>query len=129
MACFRVCFYPIAFVPFPSLLGVLGHCQSSLRKKKRLVNTPVDETAACCMLDFTTLEILVRRRPPLETPPSAHLNIVPVKAKLTYQGNQFLTDYCKTRGVPLNQCGKLVVAKVCKCPSPSLFRASLFLPR
>jgi L-2-hydroxyglutarate oxidase len=34
-----------------------------------------------------------------------------LKAKFTRLGNQQLTEYCKQRKIPLNQCGKLVVAK------------------
>jgi L-2-hydroxyglutarate oxidase LhgO len=34
-----------------------------------------------------------------------------LKAKLTRAGNQAMIDYCETKKVPLNRCGKLVVAK------------------
>jgi len=34
-----------------------------------------------------------------------------LKAKLTRSGNIALTGYCETKGIPLNRCGKLVVAK------------------
>lgn len=34
-----------------------------------------------------------------------------LKAKFTKLGNQLLTDYCEERKIPLNKCGKLVVAK------------------
>src|SRR5438477_9428117 len=34
-----------------------------------------------------------------------------LKAKLTRAGNQAMTTYCETKRVPLNRCGKLVVAK------------------
>ena len=34
-----------------------------------------------------------------------------LKAKLTRAGNIALTGYCETKGIPLNRCGKLVVAK------------------
>jgi L-2-hydroxyglutarate oxidase LhgO len=34
-----------------------------------------------------------------------------LKAKLTWKGNQLLTAYCKEKGIPLNKCGKLVVAR------------------
>lgn len=34
-----------------------------------------------------------------------------LKAKLTRLGNQFLTEYCENRGIAINKCGKLVVAK------------------
>jgi len=34
-----------------------------------------------------------------------------LKAKLTRAGNIALTDYCEAKGIPLNRCGKLVVAK------------------
>ena len=34
-----------------------------------------------------------------------------LKAKFTRAGNQALTAYCDARGIPLNKCGKLVVAK------------------
>ncbi len=33
------------------------------------------------------------------------------KAKFCRDGNQRLTAYCKSRNIPLNQCGKLVVAR------------------
>ena len=34
-----------------------------------------------------------------------------LKAKLTWKGNQLLTTYCEEKGIPLNRCGKLVVAR------------------
>ena len=34
-----------------------------------------------------------------------------LKAKLTRAGNIALTGYCEAKGIPLNRCGKLVVAK------------------
>ena len=34
-----------------------------------------------------------------------------LKARYTRQGNALLTDYCKSRNIKINQCGKLVVAK------------------
>lgn len=34
-----------------------------------------------------------------------------LKAKFTREGNVALTDYCDTRGLQINKCGKLVVAK------------------
>src|SRR4029079_6767101 len=34
-----------------------------------------------------------------------------LKAKLTRAGNQAMTAYCETKNIPLNRCGKLVVAK------------------
>lgn len=34
-----------------------------------------------------------------------------LKAKFTCSGNQMLTEYCHQRKIPLNPCGKLVVAK------------------
>ncbi|MCZ6841738.1 MAG: L-2-hydroxyglutarate oxidase [SAR324 cluster bacterium] len=34
-----------------------------------------------------------------------------LKAKFTRLGNQALTEYCESKGIPLNKCGKLVVAK------------------
>ncbi|MBW2622354.1 MAG: FAD-dependent oxidoreductase, partial [Deltaproteobacteria bacterium] len=34
-----------------------------------------------------------------------------LKAKFTKQGNVQLRDYCLEKGLPLNRCGKLVVAK------------------
>jgi len=34
-----------------------------------------------------------------------------LKAKFTKVGNQRLTAYCESRNIPLNRCGKLVVAK------------------
>jgi L-2-hydroxyglutarate oxidase LhgO len=34
-----------------------------------------------------------------------------LKAKLTRAGNDALTAYCENKGIPLNRCGKLVVAK------------------
>jgi (S)-2-hydroxyglutarate dehydrogenase len=33
------------------------------------------------------------------------------KAKFTKAGNQRLTEYCESRNIPINKCGKLVVAK------------------
>lgn len=34
-----------------------------------------------------------------------------LKARYTRQGNALLTDYCQSRNIKINQCGKLVVAK------------------
>ena len=34
-----------------------------------------------------------------------------LKAKLTRAGNQAMIDYCEAKKIPLNRCGKLVVAK------------------
>lgn len=34
-----------------------------------------------------------------------------LKAKLTRAGNQAMIDYCEVKQIPLNRCGKLVVAK------------------
>jgi len=34
-----------------------------------------------------------------------------LKAKFTREGNAQLTAYCRDKGIPLNRCGKLVVAK------------------
>ena len=34
-----------------------------------------------------------------------------VKARFTREGNRQLTAYCEARGLPLNRCGKLVVAR------------------
>jgi L-2-hydroxyglutarate oxidase len=34
-----------------------------------------------------------------------------LKAKLTRAGNQAMTGYCEAKGIPLNRCGKLVVAR------------------
>jgi L-2-hydroxyglutarate oxidase len=34
-----------------------------------------------------------------------------LKAKFTRLGNQLLTEYCESRGISINKCGKLVVAK------------------
>ncbi len=34
-----------------------------------------------------------------------------LKAKFTWQGNRLLTEYCEEKGIPLNKCGKLVVAR------------------
>lgn len=34
-----------------------------------------------------------------------------LKARFTREGNQALREYCKARGLPLNECGKLVVAR------------------
>lgn len=34
-----------------------------------------------------------------------------LKAKLTRRGNEAMTGYCEARKIPLNRCGKLVVAK------------------
>ncbi len=34
-----------------------------------------------------------------------------LKAKFTWQGNRYLTAYCEAKGIPLNRCGKLVVAR------------------
>jgi (S)-2-hydroxyglutarate dehydrogenase len=36
-----------------------------------------------------------------------------LKAKFTRRGNKLLTEYCESRNIPLNRCGKLVVAKDC----------------
>jgi len=33
-----------------------------------------------------------------------------VKARFCKDGNEYLTDYCQTRRLPINRCGKLVVA-------------------
>ena len=33
-----------------------------------------------------------------------------LKARLTRLGNRKLTEYCESRRIPLNRCGKLVVA-------------------
>ena len=33
------------------------------------------------------------------------------KAKFTQKGNQRLTGYCESKNIPVNKCGKLVVAK------------------
>jgi L-2-hydroxyglutarate oxidase LhgO len=34
-----------------------------------------------------------------------------LKAKFTWRGNRLLTDYCGKKQIPLNKCGKLVVAR------------------
>ncbi len=34
-----------------------------------------------------------------------------LKARFTRDGNRLLTEYCKRKNIPLNRCGKLVVAK------------------
>ena len=34
-----------------------------------------------------------------------------LKAKFTWRGNRLLTEYCEDKRIPLNKCGKLVVAK------------------
>jgi (S)-2-hydroxyglutarate dehydrogenase len=34
-----------------------------------------------------------------------------LKAKFTWRGNRLLTEYCGERKIPINKCGKLVVAK------------------
>lgn len=34
-----------------------------------------------------------------------------LKAKFAWRGNRLLTEYCEAKGIPLNKCGKLVVAK------------------
>lgn len=34
-----------------------------------------------------------------------------LKAKFTKQGNEYLKDYCKTKGLRINHCGKLVVTR------------------
>ncbi|NGZ01514.1 MAG: L-2-hydroxyglutarate oxidase [Nitrospira sp. WS238] len=34
-----------------------------------------------------------------------------LKAKFTWRGNRLLTEYCDTKRIPLNKCGKLVVAR------------------
>ena len=36
-----------------------------------------------------------------------------LKAKFTKLGNKQLTEYCKSKSIPINRCGKLVVAKDC----------------
>ena len=34
-----------------------------------------------------------------------------LKARFTKAGNQVMTEYCQAKGLPINQCGKLVVAR------------------
>ena len=34
-----------------------------------------------------------------------------LKAKLTRDGNRLLTEYCQDKKIPVNKCGKLVVAR------------------
>ena len=34
-----------------------------------------------------------------------------LKAKFTWRGNRLLTEYCEEKKIPLNKCGKVVVAK------------------
>lgn len=34
-----------------------------------------------------------------------------LKAKLTRDGNRLLSNYCECKGIPINRCGKLVVAR------------------
>ena len=34
-----------------------------------------------------------------------------LKARFTSEGTQALREYCKAKGLPLNECGKLVVAR------------------
>ncbi|MEE2987415.1 MAG: L-2-hydroxyglutarate oxidase [Nitrospinota bacterium] len=34
-----------------------------------------------------------------------------LKAKFTRNGNQRLTEYCDSRNIPINKCGKLIIAK------------------
>ena len=34
-----------------------------------------------------------------------------LKAKFTWRGNRLLTEYCEKKKIPLNKCGKLVVAR------------------
>jgi L-2-hydroxyglutarate oxidase len=34
-----------------------------------------------------------------------------LKARFTREGNSCMTEYCRTRGLRINRCGKLVVAK------------------
>lgn len=36
-----------------------------------------------------------------------------LKAKFTRLGNKLLTEYCESKQIPMNRCGKLVVAKDC----------------
>ena len=36
-----------------------------------------------------------------------------LKAKFTRLGNKLLTEYCESKHIPMNRCGKLVVAKDC----------------
>ncbi|HBP88877.1 MAG TPA: FAD-dependent oxidoreductase, partial [Nitrospiraceae bacterium] len=36
-----------------------------------------------------------------------------LKAKFTRLGNKSLTEYCESKKIPMNRCGKLVVAKDC----------------
>lgn len=36
-----------------------------------------------------------------------------LKAKFTRLGNKLLTEYCESKHIPMNRCGKLVVAKNC----------------
>jgi L-2-hydroxyglutarate oxidase len=33
------------------------------------------------------------------------------KARFTRLGNKLLTDYCESKGIPINRCGKVVVAR------------------
>ena len=42
-----------------------------------------------------------------------------LKAKFTKLGNERMTAYCEHKGIPINRCGKLVVAKD-ECDLPSL---------
>jgi len=34
-----------------------------------------------------------------------------LKAKFTRDGNRLLTEYCERKRIPINRCGKLVVAR------------------
>src|SRR5262245_22751862 len=34
-----------------------------------------------------------------------------LKAQFTWRGNRLLTEYCEEKKIPLNKCGKLVVAR------------------
>src|SRR5450756_1855330 len=34
-----------------------------------------------------------------------------LKARFTRDGNRLLTDYCASKNIPVNKCGKLVVAR------------------
>lgn len=60
----------------------------------------------------TTLQIRVSGRPHSPRRMRADPGEGAVKARFTRQGNEFLTQYCIAKRLPLRRCGKLVVARV-----------------
>lgn len=54
------------------------------------------------------VHVAVRRRPLML---HAQCHTVPVRARLCREGNQYLHWFCKHHDLPINECGKLVVAQ------------------